>query len=139
MPVVNTGSMNVVQGTLGLTASNSGTVTVAAGAALSSDDYTQTAGSTILIGGEFDGGTFTLSGGILSGYGTVNANITNGEQVIPGGTGTAGVLTINGDYTQTPSRLPRASRSAARPPALSTTSSRSPGRRPSPARSASAC
>ncbi len=103
MPVVNTGSMNVVQGTLGLTASNSGTVTVAAGAALSSDDYTQTAGSTILNGGEFDGGTFTLSGGILSGYGTVNANIANAEQVIAGGTGAAGVLTINGDYTQTPS------------------------------------
>ena len=31
----------------------------------------------------------------------VNANVTNAGQVIPGGTGAAGLLTINGNYTQT--------------------------------------
>ena len=33
----------------------------------------------------------------------INANVTNGGQVIPGGTGAAGLLTINGNYTQTAS------------------------------------
>ena len=95
------GSMNVLQGTLGLTASNSGTVTVATGAALSSSDYTQTAGSTILNGGEIDSGLVIVNGGILSGYGTINADITSGGEVIPGGTGATAMLTIDGNYTQT--------------------------------------
>ena len=35
------------------------------------------------------------------GSGTINANVTSGGQVIPGGTDAAGLLTINGNYTQT--------------------------------------
>ena len=42
-----------------------------------------------------------MNGGALTGSGTINANVTNGGQVIPGGTGAAGMLTINGNYTQT--------------------------------------
>ena len=38
---------------------------------------------------------------MLEGTGVVNANVTNAGQVIPGGTGAAGILTINGNYTQT--------------------------------------
>ncbi len=43
----------------------------------------------------------SIDGGALSGTGTINANVSNGGQVIPGGTGAAGTLTINGSYTQT--------------------------------------
>lgn len=37
----------------------------------------------------------------MSGSGTINANVTSGGHVIPGGVGAAGLLTINGNYTQT--------------------------------------
>jgi hypothetical protein len=37
----------------------------------------------------------------LTGSGTVSANVTNGGQVLPGGRGAAGTLTIDGSYTQT--------------------------------------
>jgi len=40
-------------------------------------------------------------GGLLSGSGTINANVTNSSQVSPGGDGSPGVLTANGKYTQT--------------------------------------
>jgi hypothetical protein len=39
----------------------------------------------------------------LTGTGTINAALTNGGRVIPGGTGAVGVLTVNGNYTQTSS------------------------------------
>jgi len=42
-----------------------------------------------------------INGGALTGTGTINANVTNGGQVNPGGTDAAGTLTINGNYTQT--------------------------------------
>jgi len=38
--------------------------------------------------------------GLLVGSGTINGSLTNTGQVNPGDTGTAGTLTINGDYTQ---------------------------------------
>jgi hypothetical protein len=37
----------------------------------------------------------------LTGTATIDATVTNGGLVIPGGTGAAGTLTINGSYTQT--------------------------------------
>ena len=37
----------------------------------------------------------------MSSTGTINAAVTNGGQVIPGGTGAAGLLTVNGNYAQT--------------------------------------
>jgi virginiamycin B lyase len=44
----------------------------------------------------------SIQGGALSGTGTINADVTNGGgQVIPGGAGASGTLTINGNYTQT--------------------------------------
>src|SRR5262249_51447751 len=45
--------------------------------------------------------TVSIQGGSLSGSGTVNGNVTNGGLVSPGGDGVVGILTINGNYTQT--------------------------------------
>jgi len=102
VPFSNSGSVSVQQGTFNLsTATNSGTVTVASGTTLGASTYTQTAGATILNGATLNGGTYNIDAGSLSGTGTINANVTNGGQVIPGGTGVAGLLTINGNYTQT--------------------------------------
>src|SRR5262249_25758200 len=66
--------------------------------------YTQTDGTTLLSGGTLTAsGGVNLQGGSLSGTGTVNGNVTNAGTVSPGGDGAAGVLTINGSYTQTDS------------------------------------
>jgi len=105
VPFNNTGSASVSSGTLSLAAggSNTGSMTVAAGATLSAAGYIQSGGSTSLNSGTLTGGPFNINSGILSGSGTVNANLSNGGQVIPGGTGSAGLLIINGNYTQTAS------------------------------------
>ncbi len=96
------GTVDVQQGTLGLNnAMNAGIVTVSSGTSLGVGSYTQTAGSTVLIGGTINGGFLNIGGGSLSGTGTINANVTSGGQIIPGGVGTAGTLTINGNYSQT--------------------------------------
>ena len=88
----------------GLPVANAGNVTVESGGALAvSDDYDQTAGSTTLLSGTFSAGNLNVEGGALVGTGVVNANVTNAGQVIPGRTGTAGLLAINGTYTQTAS------------------------------------
>jgi hypothetical protein len=101
IPFNNSGSINVQAGTLNLSAArNSRTVTVASGAILGSDGYAQDAGATILSGGTLNGGTFAVDGGTLSGFGIINASVVSGGQVVPGATGAAGLLTINGDYTQ---------------------------------------
>ena len=82
-------------------APNSGNVSVASGATLAAAGYIQTGGSSTLNGGTLAGGPFSINAGALLGSGTINANVTNGGQVIPGGTGAAGTSTINGNYTQT--------------------------------------
>jgi hypothetical protein len=106
----NAGTVSVQSGTLQLGGNfaggqpilNSGTVTIGYGTTLAAvSDYDQTAGSTTLSGGTFSGGNLNIQGGVLSGSGTINANVTNAGQVIPGGIGAAGVLTVNGTYTQT--------------------------------------
>jgi hypothetical protein len=73
----------------------SSTLTVAAA-------YSQTAGTTTLVGGTLNAGSLVtiMNGSSLSGSGTVNASVSNAGQVNPGGTGSAGSITINGDYTQ---------------------------------------
>jgi hypothetical protein len=79
-------TLRIVGGALNLT----GTTTVNAG------------GLFDLAGGTVGGtGTLSLAGGTLSGTGTFGANVANpGGFVRPGGTGTAGTLTIGGTYTQ---------------------------------------
>jgi len=103
----NTGSVNAQAGTLDLGSglgggtANSGQITVSPGATLHSGLYTQSGGTTSLNGGTLENGPFLINGGTLTGSGTINGNVTNAGQVIPGGTGSAGTLTVNGNYTQT--------------------------------------
>jgi fibronectin-binding autotransporter adhesin len=52
--------------------------------------------------GTMTAGTLQLSGGsLLTGSGTLTADVINAGQIAPGSGGTAGRLTINGNYTQT--------------------------------------
>ena len=44
--------------------------------------------------------TVAIDGGLLGGSGTIDADVTNSGQVIPGGVGGIGVLSIGGTYTQ---------------------------------------
>ena len=86
--------------------SNAGAVTVGAGSTFTATGaYTQSGGSTNLAGGALTSTTSTVSinGGLLGGSGTVNGNVNNSGQVIPGGVGAIGVLDITGTYTQTSS------------------------------------
>jgi hypothetical protein len=87
--------------------SNAGSVTVGSGSTFTvTGTYTQTAGSTTLGGGTLTASsgagtqTVNLQGGNLSGSGIINAHLVNAGQVSPGGTGAAGLLTVNGNYTQ---------------------------------------
>jgi hypothetical protein len=102
IPFANSGSVQLLQGGLSLySATNTGAVVVSSGTTLGVGSYTQTAGSTALNGGTINGGALSINEGALSGSGTINATVTNGGQAIPGGAGAAGILTINGTYTQT--------------------------------------
>ena len=102
VPFRNSGSVAVQQGSLDLeSVTNSGAISVESGASLGVASDTQTAGSTILVGGTIYGGSLTINGGSLAGTGTIDGSVTSAGQVMPGGAGAAGVLTINGSYTQT--------------------------------------
>ncbi|MEQ1858731.1 MAG: FG-GAP-like repeat-containing protein [Chthoniobacteraceae bacterium] len=80
---------------------NTGTVNINSGT-LSFSNFTQTAGTTSLAGGNLGGGiTFAFQSGELRGAGTITGNVNNsGATVRPGGTGAAGTLAITGAYTQ---------------------------------------
>ena len=81
---------------------NAGTVTIGSGSTLAAASYTQSAGTTTLNGGALTASTTAaINGGTLSGTGTITGNVTNAGQVLPGGAGTAGVLNIVGNYSQT--------------------------------------
>jgi hypothetical protein len=98
----NFGTVALQQGTLALSnAENSGMMLVSSGTTLGVGSYVQTTGSTIVNGGTINGGSLSIYGGALTGTGTINATVTNGGQVVPGGAGAAGLLTMNGAYTQT--------------------------------------
>jgi hypothetical protein len=79
----------------------SGTVIIAPGGTLRVMDYVQTGGTTTVDGTltvDFLG-TVSLAGGLLTGGGTINGNVVNAAELRPGDS--PGVLTINGNYTQT--------------------------------------
>jgi hypothetical protein len=81
---------------------NSGTVNVLSGTLNFSNNYTQTAGTTVIATGATlaSNGTVSLgAGSTLSGSGTVNANVTNAG-ILSTGSAT-GTLTITGALTQT--------------------------------------
>jgi hypothetical protein len=80
--------------------SNAGAVAVGAGSAFTAGgNYTQTGGATAVDGTLTANSTVAVNGGVLSGAGTVNANVVNAALVSPGDS--PGTLTVNGNYTQT--------------------------------------
>ncbi len=101
--LVNSGTVTVASGgTLteqGLFG-NAGTVTIAAGGTFSTSgaDYIQRAGTTT-VDGLLGAANVNLMGGLLTGSGTIQANVTNAATVEPGDP--FGTLTIQGNYTQT--------------------------------------
>jgi fibronectin-binding autotransporter adhesin len=83
----------------GTTTLNGGTLTVAG-------NYVQTDGTTKLNGGTLAGGNpgtlVDIQGGILTGKGLISADVQNAAQMIIGDdTLMVGILTINGNFTQT--------------------------------------
>jgi hypothetical protein len=101
----NRGTLRVQGGTLafvgpgGLGFANAGTVDVQAGTLSVPANYTQNSGRTIVRGTLEAPGVVDLQGGSLSGTGTVTGDVVNFAQVLPGRS--PGVLTVNGDFTQT--------------------------------------
>ncbi len=64
--------------------------------------YTQKGGATTLTGGTLGASDLVvLRRGILSGWGTIKARVVNSAVLRVGGNQAAGILTINGDYSQT--------------------------------------
>jgi len=94
--VVGNGGTVSAQGPFG----NGGIVTIATGGTFSTSgaDYLQWAGTTT-VDGLLSAGNVYLLGGLLTGAGPIQANVTNAATVEPGDTG--GTLTIQGNYTQT--------------------------------------
>jgi hypothetical protein len=86
--------------------SNAGSLTVGAGSTFTcTGPYTQSGGSTNLVGGGILSSTtnsVAINAGVLGGTGTVNGNVSNAGQVVPGGVVGAGTLNISGNYTQSP-------------------------------------
>ena len=80
-----------------------GTVKVDTGRTLTVQSFNQTAGSTTIGAGAVLGrtsGAVLVSGGQLSGFGTVKPGLTNSGGTVHAG-GSPGVLTVNGNYSQT--------------------------------------
>jgi hypothetical protein len=118
----NAGTLRKIAGT-GITVlkhrlNNSGMVDLRTGT-LQTNGFTQTAGSTTLLGGSLssstsvDGGSFTLAGGnvtgamtfnggVLNGSGTITGNVINYASIRPGASNGAGngIINITGTYTQ---------------------------------------
>ena len=88
----------------GIVFTNAGIVQSQIGTLAFNGGYVQNAGSTQLNGGMLSVlGTAFLNGGTLSGAGSIVGSILNvGAIIRPGGSGAAGTITINGDYTQGP-------------------------------------
>ncbi len=84
---INFGSVEILTGTLSFTGA-----------------YTQTGGVTALEGGSLSSTqTLTIQGGVLTGIGTIFANVVNGGELGPGASigMDVGILNLAGNYTQT--------------------------------------
>jgi hypothetical protein len=79
---------------------NSGTMELQVGTINFNNSYTQTAGTSRLFGTTMLSTTLDVQGGLLTGAGTITANVVNAGEVSPGSS--AGILSINGNYTQGP-------------------------------------
>jgi hypothetical protein len=79
---------------------NRGSVSIGAGSLFTTGFYTQSQGTTSLAGGTLNPTVFRAVGGSVVGYGTIDSNVLNAAEFVPGGVSSAGILTITGDYTQ---------------------------------------
>jgi hypothetical protein len=97
-PVGSGGFVN--EGNLAIGAKSSFTVS-------GSNDYVQNSGTTTLgasssVLAVSDGHSIVLNGGTIQGLGTIHGNLSNsGGVLLPGMTGTPGVLTVTGNYFDT--------------------------------------
>jgi hypothetical protein len=78
---------------------NRGTIEVQNGRFALGTKFTQTGGSMLLSGGDASTSILDIQGGTLAGVGTVTGTVTNNGLVSPGTS--PGLLTIDGDYSQT--------------------------------------
>ena len=79
---------------------NTGTVNASSGTLTFNGVFTQTAGQTILNGGNLaTNTTLNIQGGTLKGAGTITGGISNGGTVAPGLS--PGILNVIGNYSQT--------------------------------------
>jgi hypothetical protein len=112
VPLTNeaTGTVQLQAGSLSLgffpgPFQTAGTVTVGAGNSFLVGNYTQTGGTTTVDGALsltnpfISGAAVSVNGGVLKGAGVINGNVVNAAAVDPGDS--PGILTINGNYTQT--------------------------------------
>jgi hypothetical protein len=95
-----TGTLSNSQGTLIIDNSTAGTTVLA----VTNGGYSQTGGNTFLNGGKLTvaaGSSVDIEQGAnFYGLGTVVANFTNGGNLYVGGSGTAGILRVIGNYSQ---------------------------------------
>ncbi len=82
--------------------SNTGTVALEQSNLTVGGGYLQIAGATVLSGAArlASTGAVYILGGVLSGSGTIAADVINEGELDVGAPGVTGVLTINGNYTQ---------------------------------------
>ncbi|MGE4003055.1 MAG: CARDB domain-containing protein, partial [Planctomycetaceae bacterium] len=107
--LINEGTLAALNGgtlTLSTEVKNAGGTVIVGGASvvdtLAGHNYVQLSGTTDLQGGALQSsGVVELKGGLLTGHGTILGDVVNGGLVDPGGAN-AGVLTIDGNYTQSP-------------------------------------
>jgi hypothetical protein len=95
---VNGGTVNVATGTINADVVNSGTVKADSGMLTFNGSYSQTAGSTVLDGGDISTTTILdLTGGTLTGSGTITGDVFNDGVIAPGFS--AGEIDIAGDLS----------------------------------------
>jgi fibronectin-binding autotransporter adhesin len=104
----NAGSMTVGAGSTFMVTGNftqTGTITVAGGGLVSVTGALVQSGGTLTLAAMSTltvSGGYSLLGGMLSGMGTINGDVTNSSLITVGdAVSVTGVLTINGNYTQT--------------------------------------
>ncbi|MGD0545618.1 MAG: hypothetical protein ABSB65_14515 [Candidatus Acidiferrales bacterium] len=105
--LINRGTINDSGMVFGDTFNNRGTLNITSAGVFngpstsSGGSFLQTAGQTIVNGTLNSVPAVQIQGGTLSGSGIINANVIMGGKISPGNS--PGILTINGNYTQTAS------------------------------------
>ena len=101
--VLNIGKDGILTLTGSATSTNTAQINIAEGGELaitnSAGGFLQTSGQTVVNGTLNSVPTVQIKGGTLSGSGIINANVIMGGKLSPGNS--PGILTINGNYTQT--------------------------------------